>query len=41
MIDDLRHLPEDDAFQILSGDQCVILICIMVVLGAIFWPWLK
>jgi hypothetical protein len=36
MDDDLRHLP-DDSFQILTGDECVIIICCIAVLVGILY----
>ena len=39
--DDLKDFrAEDDAFLILTGDQCVVLACALAVFAIIFWPYL-
>ena len=31
----------EDAFLILTGDQCVGILCALIALGIIFLPWIK
>ena len=36
MIDDLRHLPDNsDSFQLITPDLAIVLLCIIILLGAI------
>jgi hypothetical protein len=42
MNDDLRHFhAEDDVFQRIPPDACVVLICALAILALIFWPYIK
>ena len=41
MLDDLRHYrAEDDAFQILSPDACVLVLCCVAFIGYVFRGYL-
>ena len=37
---DLKNFhPAEDAFQILTPDQCVLILCALAGFAAIFWPY--